>query len=725
MTIPVSLRDLKRVKNSVIGNPAAKVQLANDNLFIQQLVDCLNSPSAQEDVRIEAAVVISSISYGSEDALGSLLRAEALRAFLYAISKLGPSDSIPLRSAFARALRAIAAAVADTVGPSQWGLRPDTSSIRTEAKIALDHLFHIDSLDIFLPLLVDTSPQTSTSIAQLLASAVRSHQHRKAATEWLPPSERMKEIKTKRGWEKTPTTSTNSPARQGGWVARNLTALLRSRNTKLQEAALSGLAAIAKDNPPVATTLSKSMVDREMPAPLSSVLSLSKSRSIDVQLAACLCATHIIRGAPHTIPTDNSAARTVMNVVNRIIADENDTSQNRTKACFILYYLINDDTVLSHIAYERSSLEKLADLVRSCTPQESDPEHDEDEPESKSQLREAALTAVASIALFDNDIRRSITDDLQLLRPISVSLGHRHNGVRYAACQCIRVLSRAVAVLRTNIVDTGLGLAVFEIFKKENEDRRVLSAALSAVCNIVNEFSPLKSIYLEQGLMPRLVQLLGNGDSTLRLSALWAVKNLLRKTSLETKREVMEQLGWTRLSLLLKDPDEAVQEQAFNVVRNIAEDEDSIDMIFEELGSEALLSHVATSLRSSDDDVVLQAAYVLANLANAHESHQESITSHREILVALQRCIAESKTEIRRPAVACILELARNHPERRKVLADAGIVSTLHHICEWGGGMSLSPGGRPMSLSGHPIVAEDRDLIDQAKLALDWLEHTV
>jgi armadillo repeat-containing protein 8 len=51
-----------------------------------------------------------------------------------------------------------------------------------------------------------------------------------------------------------------------------------------------------------------------------------------------------------------------------------------------------------------------------------------------------------------------------------------------------------VAVLRTGLVDSGLGLAIFEIFKKEDEDRRVLSAALSAVCNIVNEFSPLKAV---------------------------------------------------------------------------------------------------------------------------------------------------------------------------------------------------------------------------------------
>lgn len=116
-----------------------------------------------------------------------------------------------------------------------------------------------------------------------------------------------------------------------------------------------------------------------------------------------------------------------------------------------------------------------------------------------------------------------MTDDLLLLPLVQAALGHRHAGTRYAACQCVRALSRAVAVLRTNIVDSGLGMAVFGVLgiecgegggepdsgkSKEKEvegaednaerrrvgDRRVLGAALAAVCNIVNEFSPLRPV---------------------------------------------------------------------------------------------------------------------------------------------------------------------------------------------------------------------------------------
>ena len=187
-----------------------------------------------------------------------------------------------------------------------------------------------------------------------------------------------------------------------------------------------------------------------------------------------------------------------------------------------------------------------------------------------------------------------------------------------AACQCVRALSRAVAVL--NIVDSGLGMDILKIVlgrqlgeksvvnvdngitntkgkedanmaseKEEDdamevdggdemksskvvvkglgEDRSVIGAALAAVCNILTDFSPLRpvriffpsfftwktydydfQIYLEEKLMPRLISIMKeSGDPSLRLSVLWAVKNELRKTSTETKRDVMSHLGYPHL----------------------------------------------------------------------------------------------------------------------------------------------------------------------------------
>ena len=96
--------------------------------------------------------------------------------------------------------------------------------------------------------------------------------------------------------------------------------------------------------------------------------------------------------------------------------------------------------------------------------------------------------------MFDDDIRSEVTDKLVLIPYILVSLTHRHVGVRYAACQCVRALSRAVSVLRTNIVDSGLGLAVYQLFRKSDEDPRVLLAASAVICNLVTDASPLRAV---------------------------------------------------------------------------------------------------------------------------------------------------------------------------------------------------------------------------------------
>jgi armadillo repeat-containing protein 8 len=182
--------------------------------------------------------------------LGSLLCARAHEELLYAIFRFQPSEPAAVKHAFARALRALAVATAELVGPSQWGLRDDSSSVREEAKVALEYFFQVWStpshaaanhlrgaiqleiLNVYIPLLVDPLPQVSMSIAQLLGSALRKSIHRSAVAEWMPPAERGNETKPRRGWEKPDVTNVNAPGRQGGWVARSLTSLLRSRSVK-------------------------------------------------------------------------------------------------------------------------------------------------------------------------------------------------------------------------------------------------------------------------------------------------------------------------------------------------------------------------------------------------------------------------------------------------------------------------------------------------------------
>ena len=289
-------------------------------------------------------------------------------------------------------------------------------------------------------------------------------------------------------------------------------------------------------------------------------------------------------------------------------------------------------------------MDHLSTLIHSISPVEPlQPEWEEGEPESLMALREvcifffrsyqrskviwlteksipyvqAALTLLATLAFPSDDIRTQIASPASssstsstsssssqnsnaaqrsLLPMISIALrSKRHVGTRYAACQCVRAMGRAVSVLRTSIIDSGLGMEVLKVVmgrsnspasvvgaretelgeivdsgrggpradtstssvgwgkwggveaKDEDkmdvedsgegggmnvsgekldegrdgdglgEDRRVLSAALAAVCNIVNDFSPLRPVsgisltsclFLRNALRPRLRRLI-------------------------------------------------------------------------------------------------------------------------------------------------------------------------------------------------------------------------
>ena len=126
--------------------------------------------------------------------------------------------------------------------------------------------------------------------------------------------------------------------------------------------------------------------------------------------------------------------------------------------------------------------------------------------------------------------------------------------------------------------------------------------------------------------------------------------------------------------MLLGDPVEDVQEQAFNVLRNSTELEDGIAMVFKEVGKE-VLSCVTAGLSSGSDNVVL--------------------LSYPNLLSALQVCLSEAESEVRGFVVYCILELVSKNPRRKKVMTAAGIVTTLKRLCEcqWSGHGGTS-GGR-------------------------------
>lgn len=82
----------------------------------------------------------------------------------------------------------------------------------------------------------------------------------------------------------------------------------------------------------------------------------------------------------------------------------------------------------------------------------------------------------------------------------------------------------------------------------------------------------------------------------------------------------------------------------------------------------------------------------------------------------------DAKVEIRRPAVSCVLELARQNPRSFRELHEAGIDATLRHMLEHTSHVASSPTLR--FAAGRQMGAEDdMEVQEKARQALHWLEQ--
>lgn len=228
--------------------------------------------------------LLNNIYSGSDVTLLALLRANAPRALLYALSQHPQPQT---RAALARALRAISSSIAEAVGPAIWGLRKQPKpELKQAATTAIEVIVSNEALDVYLPFLQIQTPQitsvssaTVLAIAQLLGAVLRTLGQTALVAAWTPTSTGSPATATttrsKRGWEKmaqadVPTTPIvakwlvqllgTDNTRANGHKVRNKRHFIGPRIDpiyQLVEAALYALAALAKENSTVSGYLGR------------------------------------------------------------------------------------------------------------------------------------------------------------------------------------------------------------------------------------------------------------------------------------------------------------------------------------------------------------------------------------------------------------------------------------------------------------------------------------
>ncbi|EFW98800.1 armadillo repeat protein [Grosmannia clavigera kw1407] len=113
--------------------------------------------------------------------------------------------------------------------------------------------------------------------------------------------------------------------------------------------------------------------------------------------------------------------------------------------------------------------------------------------------------------------------------------------VLVAACNCVRMLSRSIAILRVTLEDAGVAAPVLRLLR--HPEIEVQNAATAVVCNLVTETSPMREQFAEADIMGILCGHAHSHNSSLRLNALWALKHFVDGVEPERKKACLEQLG--------------------------------------------------------------------------------------------------------------------------------------------------------------------------------------
>ncbi|KAG8956842.1 hypothetical protein FRC04_000320 [Tulasnella sp. 424] len=609
------LASLKVLKNAIVGNPKAKKAVVDEGAIYWMFDWLVDMEYVGEDealtwnVRVEAARVISTLANGklfvnSEESKlnyfsGSpyatlrLVRNRVLEALLLSITNLRPNRSKELDVALCTALKSVATSCSTIVGPLDSGLSEFHSQTeREEAKQALERLFKPDAMDIYLPML-DRSTTAATELAYMLHACL-------SCWDTSAPRRIMSQ------WSLThlphrPTPSPSLPRggsppedNKGGWVTNRLLLLAKQDSLKAQEAALLALSALTIDNPVLCGVLTTTRPDDHGLAPLALIFDLTLSLNSSVRFAALRCAARILRGCGKEPPSqikrmNRSTFNPVLTLIlqlNQAIVDETLSLDLRTKCCYIFAILVTDSIPILDTIHQTKSLTTLLKILVDNRPSRETSEWADEVPRAAVRLREAAFLAVAAATLHTQENRREVLNNpVSYIDMVIEALSDEHVNIRYAACHAARAMSRSTEVQQTTAMDSGLAEKLWE------------------------------AKMFQQGAIQYIVGMMDRPETPVQLNAIWTIRNTLWRANPDEHRRVFTHMGFDRFYRLLTSSDRQVRQQAIILARNTTTTSQMFEFIREGLGMQRLFDSLAEGLDIDEDELALQAACTLDNIA--------------------------------------------------------------------------------------------------------------
>ncbi|KAJ3093849.1 hypothetical protein HDU97_008938 [Phlyctochytrium planicorne] len=146
----------------------------------------------------------------------------------------------------------------------------------------------------------------------------------------------------------------------------------------------------------------------------------------------------------------------------------------------------------------------------------------------------------------------------------------------------------------------------------------------------------------------------------------------VREADSDIKEKVMAALTWEGLRRLIDDNELCIQEQALNLLRNLAcKKESDIEDVFNGLNESVLMSVLEGKLcwaseelkkgvipSSGIDDIILQTLYVIVNISTGSERHKSAVMASATLLNAIMHFMSHEKSTIRVATVWCVINLS-------------------------------------------------------------------
>uniref|UniRef100_A0A8C5QWC3 Armadillo repeat-containing protein 8 n=1 Tax=Leptobrachium leishanense TaxID=445787 RepID=A0A8C5QWC3_9ANUR len=618
------LQGVVDMKNAVIGNNKQKANLIVLGA-VPRLLYLLQQEMSSTELKAECAVVLGSLSMGTENNVKSLLDCHIIPALLQGLL----SADIRFIEACLRCLRTI---FTSSVTPVEL--------LYTDATV-IPHLM----------LLLSRSLYSQEYICQIFAHCCKAPDHQT--------------ILFNHG------------------VVQNIAHLLTSVSYKVRMQALKCFSVLAYDNPQVSMTLVNVLVDGELLPQIFGKM-LQRDKPIEMQLTAAKCLTYMCRAG--SIRTDDTCIvlKTLPCLVR--MCNKERLLEERVEGAETLAYLIEPDVELQRIASITDHLiSMLADYFKypSSVSAITDIKRLDHDLKHAHELRQAAFKLYASLGANDEDIRKKIIEAEHMMDRLVNGLSETSIKVRLAAVRCLHSLSRSVQQLRTSFQDHAVWKPLMKVLQNAPDD--ILVVASSTLCNLLLEFSPSKEPILESGAVELLCSLTLSENPALRVNGIWALMNMAFQADQKIKSDILRGLSTEQLFRLLSDSDVNVLMKTLGLLRNLLSTRPHIDQIMSTHGKQIMQAVTFILEGEHNIEVKEQTLCILANIADGTTA-KDLIMTNDDILQKIKYYVGHSNLKLQLAAMFCIANLTWNEDEgsqeRQVKLREIGIVDILQNLSQ-------------------------------------------